>query len=119
MGFGVIAAAVRVDVVGGEGEWLAETDGAEVLDLEMARHGEDAAGAVGFAHSFIEEGGDDAAVGVAGGTGEAAGESEVADDILIRIDEEFEAEAGGVLQSAAEAVVEGTVGERGESGPGW
>ena len=106
-------------MAGGEGERLAEGDGAKVLDFEMAGHGEDAAGAVGFAHGFVEKGGDDAAVGVAGRSGEAAGEAEVADDVLVRIDEEFEAEAGGVFESAAEAVVEGTVGERGESGPGW
>jgi hypothetical protein len=112
--FGVVAAAVGVQVAGGEGERLAEGNGTEILDFEMAGHGEDAAGAVGLAHSLVEEGGDDASMGVTGRSGEAAGEAEVADDVFVHVDEEFEAEAGGVVESAAEAVVEGCVGEGSE-----
>jgi hypothetical protein len=40
----------------------------------------------------------------------------VADDVVVRIDEEFEAEPGGVIEAAAEAVIEGSVGEWGEGG---
>lgn len=119
MRFSVVATAVRVEMTGGESERLAEGNGAKVLDFEMAGHSEDAAGAVGFAHGFVEEGGDDAAVGVAGRSGKAAGEAEVADDVFVGIDEEFEAKAGGVIEPAAEAVIEGSVGQRSESGLGW
>jgi hypothetical protein len=36
----------------------------------------------------------------------------MADDVVVRIDKEFEAEAVAVFESTAEAVVEGSVGER-------
>ena len=113
VGFDVVAAAGGSSVAGGEGERLAEGDGAEVVDVEAAGHGEDAAGAVGFAHGFVEEGGDDASMGVAGRSGEAGGEASVADDVPGLIREKAEAQAGAVFEAAAEAVVEGAVGERG------
>jgi hypothetical protein len=53
-------------------------------------------------------------MGVAGRSGKTAREAEVADDVLVCIDEEFEAKAGGVIEAAAEAVVEGSVGEGSE-----
>jgi hypothetical protein len=97
LGFGVVAAAGGSSVAAGEGERLAEGDWAEIVDFDMAGHGEDAAGAVGFAHGFVEEGGDDASVGVAGRADEAAGETEMRDDVTVGIDEELEAEAGRVF----------------------
>ena len=112
-------AAVGLGVARGEGERDGEGNGAEVVDLKVARHSEDVAGAVGFAHGFVEEGGDDAAVGVAGRPGEAASEAGMADDVAGVVDEEAEAEAGGVCESAAEAVVECAVGEGGEGGVFW
>lgn len=117
-GFAAVRAAASVDVAGDKGERAAEGDGTEVMDFELAGHGEDAAGTVGFAHGFVKEGGDDASVGVAGGSGKAAGEAEVADDVVVGVCEEFEAEAGGVGGAAAEAVVEGAVSEGGEGGIG-
>src|ERR1700722_4988529 len=56
------AAKVAAD----ENERLVEGDGAEVVDLHVAGHGEDVERAVELAHGLVEEGGDDAAVDVAG-----------------------------------------------------
>jgi len=58
--------AFPAEVARGEGEWGVEGCGAEVVDLEVAGHGEDVEGAVELAHGLVEEGGDDAAVDVAG-----------------------------------------------------
>jgi hypothetical protein len=106
LGFDVIAAAGGSGVLGGKGEGLAEGDGAEIVDVEAAGHGEDAAGAIDFAHRLVEKGGDDASVSMTGRTGETRGEAEVGNDVVVGIDEEFEAQAGAVFESAAEAVVE-------------
>jgi hypothetical protein len=108
--FDVIAAAGDSCVSGGESKRHTKRDGAEVVDFEMAGHGEDAAGSVRFAHGFIKKGGDDAAVGVAGRSGEACSEAEMAGDVVVFVGEELKAEAGAVFESAAEAVVEGAVG---------
>jgi len=114
--FAVVASAVGFQVARSEGERRGEGDRAEVVDGEMARHGENAAGAVRFAHGFVEQGGDDAAVGVARGSRETAGEAGVADDGAVVGDEEAEMQSGGVFEPAPEAVVESAVGERGERG---
>jgi hypothetical protein len=42
-------------------------------------------------------------MGVARRPGEAGGEAQVADDVVVRINEEFEAEAGAIFKSAAES----------------
>jgi hypothetical protein len=49
-----------------EYERLTKWGGAEVVDLHVAGHGKDVEGPVKLAHGFVEEGGDDAAVDVAG-----------------------------------------------------
>lgn len=59
-------AALASEVVGGEGERDVQGGGAEVVDLHVAGHGEDVQGAVKLGHGLVEEGGDDAAVDVAG-----------------------------------------------------
>ena len=63
---GAVGFGGAVEVTGYEDERLVERDGAEVVDLHVAGHGEDVEGAVELAHGFVEEGGDDAAVDVAG-----------------------------------------------------
>jgi hypothetical protein len=114
LAFDVVAAASGSRVTAAEGERDAEGDGAEVVDFEVPGHSQDAAGAIGFAHGFIEESGDDTAVGVAGRSGEAGGEAQVAEDIVVLIGEKAEAEACAVFEAAAEALVEGSVGEGGK-----
>jgi hypothetical protein len=59
-------AAFAAEMSADEDERLKERGGAEVVDLHVARHGEDVERAVELAHSFVEESGDDAAVDVAG-----------------------------------------------------
>ena len=59
-------AAFAAEVAAGEDEWLVERGGAEVVDLHVAGHGEDVERAVELAHGFVEQGGDDASVDVAG-----------------------------------------------------
>jgi hypothetical protein len=51
-----------------ENERLVEGNGAEVIDLHVAGHGEDVQRAIELAHGFVEERGNDAAVDVARGT---------------------------------------------------
>ncbi len=114
-----VTAAVGFAVARGEGQRNGEGNGAEVVDLQVAGHSEDIAGAVGLAHGLVEQSRDDAAVGVAGRSGKAAGEAGVADDVASFVDEEAEAHAGGIGESAAEAVVECAVSEGGEGGVFW
>src|SRR5260370_731284 len=101
----------------GEGEGLVERAGAQVVDLHVASHGDDVEGAVELAHGLVHEGGDDAAVDVAGwafvhlgelnlrGRGGGSGDGGT--------DGEGEMQALGVDGAAAEAVagafVEGAV----------
>ena len=60
------AGAFAAEVAGGEGEQGVEGGGAKVIDAHVAGHGEEAEGTVELAHGFVEQGGDDAAVDVAG-----------------------------------------------------
>lgn len=89
-------------------------DGLEVFDLHLASHGGDAMGAVGFAHGFIEEGGDDAAVEIAGRALIVVRDSGEADNSVIGSYGEIKAQANGVGETAAEAVILRSVIERGE-----
>ncbi len=109
--FGVMASTCGAGVAGGENEWLTERDGTQVLDVEGAGHGDDAASAIGLAHGFVEEGGNDASMGVTWRTGETGSEAETADDVLVGVGEEAKAQARGVVESAAEAVIQGAVSE--------
>ena len=61
---------------------------------------------VHFAHGVVEDGGDDAAVAVAGRSGVTLAEAEAADESLaFFVEDEFEAHAIGVVHAADEAVV--------------
>jgi hypothetical protein len=109
LSFGVVTAAGGAGVAAGQGERDAEGNGPKVVDFEVAGHGEDAAGAVGFAHGLIEKGSDDTAMGVARRSGEARCKTQVGDDVVVGIGKEFETEAGAVFESTAETVVEGAM----------
>jgi hypothetical protein len=59
-----------------------------------------------LAHGVVEDGGDDAAVAVAGRSGVALAEAEAADESLAGfVEREFQAHAFGVVHAADEAVV--------------
>lgn len=59
-----------------------------------------------FAHGVVEDAGDDAAVGVAGRSGVALAEAEVADESLaLLVEDELQAHAVGIVLSTDEAVV--------------
>ena len=67
--FGLVKelAAFAVKVTADQDKRLEERRGAEVVHLHVTGHGDDVEGTVEFAHGFVEKGGDDAAVDVAGG----------------------------------------------------
>ena len=111
-GFAAVNPSRFLDVTAGEQERRGERDGLEVVHFHLAGHGEDAELAVGFAHGFVEQGGDDASVSVSGRTFEAVWHAHSADDGLLLVDEKFKAEASAVGLSAAKAVIEGAVRER-------
>ena len=59
-------AAFAAEVPADKDEWLEERRGAKVVDFHVASHSDDVEGAVELAHGFVEEGGDDATMDVAG-----------------------------------------------------
>lgn len=83
-----------------------------IVDGDMARHGDDSAMAIGLAHGFVEQRGNDAAMRVAGRSLELRGEMEVAEDAIGFVDEEFQAKSGMVVLPAAEAAVEAAMCQR-------
>ena len=114
-------AAFAAEVAGGEGERGVERGGAEVIDLHVAGHGEEAEGAVELGHRFVAESGDDAAVDVAGWALVKFGEVNDGDGGGVGgvggVESKREVEALGVVGAAAEAVggdfVDGGSGEVG------
>jgi hypothetical protein len=106
---GAVGFGCAAEVAGYEDEGLVERGGAEVVDLHVTGHGEDVEWAVEFAHGFVEERGDDAAVDVAGRALVHAVELDLSgcrDGVWVRgIGDEGEVESLGVSGAAAEAVV--------------
>ncbi len=105
------AGAFATKVAGGEGEGGVERCGTEVVDGHVAGHGEEAEGTVELAHGFVEQGGDDAAVDVAGRALVEFGELDGGGggDLVfagrwLGVDGEAEVEALGIGGAAAEAV---------------
>lgn len=83
-----------------QGDWL------EIFDCHFAGESDDVVEFVDLAHGVVEDGGDDAAVAVAGRSGVAFAEAEVADEGLAGfVEDEFQAHASGVIHAADEAVV--------------
>ena len=108
--FGLVEelAAFTLEVAAGEDELLVERDGAKIIDLYVACHGEDVERTIEFAHGFVEQSGYDASVDVAGWAFVHAVELEVcgADGVgrVPRVGSEDEMEALWVAGSAAKAV---------------
>ena len=101
-------AAIAADVSAGEAKVCAQRARAQVIDFHVAGHGEQVERAVEFAHGFIHERGDDAAVDVARGAfmhslkiGDGMG-----GDVgwVFRVDGEFEVQTFGVRWAAAETM---------------
>jgi hypothetical protein len=92
-----------------EDERLVERGGAEVVDLHVTGHSENVEGAVEFAHRFVEECGDDAAVDVAGRTLVHAVELDLrccGDGVGVRgVSGEGEMKTLGIGWAAAEAMI--------------
>jgi len=86
----------------------------EVVDFDFSCHRSAALSTNRFAHGFIEQRGDDAAVQVAGVAFEGAGDDRKADDRAILREQEFEAEAALIRRAATEAAVTGRMGEGSE-----
>ena len=114
-------AALAADVVAGEGEGDVQGTGAEVVNLQVSGHGQDVQGAVELGHGLIHQGGDDAAVDVAGRAFVQAGEIDCGRHGDVRgifgVEGEVQMKALRVVGAAAEAViglfVEGFVGRVG------
>jgi hypothetical protein len=119
---GAVRLCGAVEVARDEDERLVKRDGAEVVDLHVAGHGEDVEGAVELAHGLVEERGDDAAVDVAGRALVHAVELEVTgggDGVGVRcVGGEDEVKALGIGGTAAEAVVGALVDGGGIHGSG-
>ncbi len=83
-----------------------ERDGLEVFDGHFFRQCNDVVELVHFAHGVVEDGGDDAAVTVAGRSGVTLAEPEFADEgLAVLVEGEFQAHAGWVVLAAGKAVV--------------
>ena len=111
-GLGPELAAFDAFDVAVEADRLSGGNGAQVFDLKLACEGDFATGAVGLAHGFVEEGGDDAAVEVTRRAFVLVAESGFGGDDAAVVGGEGEMEAYGVIGSAAEAAVALAVGER-------
>ncbi len=87
-------------------QWFVERDGLEVIDGHLAGNGDDVPQHVHLAHGFVEDGGDDAAVGVSGRAGVALAESEAADEaIALFVVGEAQAHAVGIVFAADETEI--------------
>jgi len=83
-----------------------QRDGLEVVDGHLGGNGDDVAQLVHLAHGFVEDGGDDAAVGVPGRAGVALAEAEAADEgVALFVVGEAQAHAFGIVFAAGETVV--------------
>src|SRR5580692_1124382 len=105
-GFVDVLAAVHADFPPLDMQPLVEWYGLEVLDSHLFGEGDDVVELVHFPHRIVKDGGDDAAMAVAGRSGIALAEAEFADESLaLFVEREFEAHAVGVVLAAGEAVV--------------
>ena len=108
-----------------ENQGLMERDGAKVVNLHVPGHGEGMERAVEFAHGFVEQSGDDAAMDVSRWPFVQTGELDIAGDDggiwMSGVGGEDEVEALRIGWTAAEAVVYLVVGSeigRREAGDG-
>ena len=110
-----------MEVAACDDQGLEERDGAEVVDLHVARHGEDVERAVELAHGFVEKGCYEAAVQISGWAFVVAIELDVRRCRgalwIVRACREGEMESLWIGGAAAEAVA-GTLVDGGIAGHG-
>ena len=99
-------AALDADFPALDVQRLVQRHGLEVFDGHFFGECDDVVQLVDLAHGVVEDGGDDAAVAVAGRSGVALAQAEFADEGLASfVEREFEAHAVGIVHAADEAVV--------------
>jgi hypothetical protein len=89
-----------------------ERNRTEVVDGDVTRHRDDIAVTIGFAHSLIEQGSNDAAMCVAGRSLELRAKMDAAENAIFFIHKELQVQTGGVVLAAAEAAIEGAMRQR-------
>jgi len=101
-----VGSALDFDFAAFDAERLVQRDGLEIFDGHLASECDNMMQLVYFAHSIVEDAGDDASVAVAWRSGVTLAEAEVADEgSAFFIENEFEAHAVGIVHAADEAVV--------------
>jgi hypothetical protein len=101
-----VDAALNADFPALDVQRFVQGDGLKVFNGHLFGEGDYVAEFVYLAHGVIEDGGDDAAVAVAGRAGVALAEAELADEGLAGfVEGEFQPHAVGIVLAASEAVV--------------
>jgi len=101
-----VDAAFYADFPAFDVQRFVQRDGLEVFDGHFFGQGDYVAELVYLAHGVVEDGGDDAAVAVAGRAGVALAQTELADEGLAGfVEGEPEAHAVGIVLAAGEAVI--------------
>jgi len=87
-------------------ERFVQGDRLQIFDIHFLGQGDDVAELVYLAHGVVEDGGDDAAVAVAGRAGVALAETEFADEgLALLVECELQAHTVGIVLAAGEAVI--------------
>jgi hypothetical protein len=101
-----VRSSVLLNFASFDAERLLQRDRLEIFDGHLASKRDDLVQLVHFAHSIVEDRGDDATVAVAGRSGVALGETKAAyEGLAFFVEDEFEVHAVFVVRSADEAVV--------------
>jgi hypothetical protein len=101
-----VSASVDFFFAAFDAQGLVQRDGLEIFNRHFAGEGDYVAEFIYFTHGVVEDGGDDAAVAVAGRSGVAFAQAEAADKSLAGfVESEFQAHAFRVAHSADEAVI--------------
>jgi hypothetical protein len=101
-----VLATVDADFLALDVQRFVERYGLEILDCHLFGEGDHVVKLVHLAHGVVEDGGDNAAVAVAGRSGIALAEAELADEgLALFVERELQAHARGIVLAAGEAVV--------------
>jgi hypothetical protein len=105
-GFVDVLAAVDADFPALDMKRFVQRHWLQILDRHFLCEGDDVMQFVHFAHGVVEDGGDDASVTVAGRSGIALREAELADEgLAFFVQDKFQVHAVGIIGAAGEAVV--------------